>query len=93
MGIKLYPNDDCEWEELPNQTGNKAKGWRLVVECEPHRILREQNAADNAAKKEAEKQAKLKKKNDKKSAEDKLVALGLTKDEIEAISYKKHETE
>ena len=39
---------DCEWTEQANQIPGGAKGYTLVTECNPCRVRREQQNADQA---------------------------------------------
>lgn len=88
MGVRLFESQgcSCEYEEIGNNVSDSnAKGYTKVVECDDCRTQREAEAAAAEAKRIADEEAAATKEANKESAITKLLALGLSQDEIDAI--------
>jgi hypothetical protein len=85
MSVKLY-NCDCLYEEVNNNINDSlVKGYTLISECNTCKTIREGQEEQRAIEEQAASEAEIAKEEKKASAKIKLLALGLTEEEIEAI--------
>jgi len=84
MLIKLY-SCNCKFKEIPNEVDNEVKGYSLVEECNVCKTKREEENARKLAEEQIRRKEELLLSQRKESIKQKLLALGLTQEEIEAL--------
>jgi len=84
MLIKLY-SCNCKFKEIPNKVDNEVKGYSLVEEWNVCKTKRKKENAERLAKEQAKKEEELLLSQRKESAKRKLLALGLTQEEVDIL--------